>query len=108
MHTIKPRNPLACAAILKKGGAHAQSRSGQRRAQKQALWAELEQDWDLEPNHRQSHHATAAEQDAGEAFLTRHAPKETGHHPMACFFWGVPPDNSAQFLYTTAHAAPVK
>ncbi|UTH74974.1 hypothetical protein [Chromobacterium sp. IIBBL 290-4] len=85
MPTIKPRNPLACAPILKKGGAHGQSRSGQRRSQKQAMWMEWE-DW-------QDERQLAAQQqasDAEEVFLKSAAPKETGHHPMACFFWGCP------------------
>ncbi|KUM03154.1 hypothetical protein KIF53_08450 [Chromobacterium subtsugae] len=87
MHTIKPRNPLACAAILKKGGAHGRSRSGQRQSQKQALWAELDQDWNLEADLPPSPLAARAGQDADEAFSPRQAPKETGHRKMACFFW---------------------
>ncbi|WP_146131694.1 hypothetical protein [Chromobacterium amazonense] len=76
MHTIKPRNPLACAPILKKGGAHATSRSGQRHAQKQALWAEL-QDW----NEWDDHPLAASQGEAGaeEAFLANAAAKATGH-----------------------------
>lgn len=47
MHTIKPRNPHACAPIMKKGGAHARSRSGQRQAGRQAMLAELDLELDL-------------------------------------------------------------
>ncbi|PTU68476.1 hypothetical protein, partial [Chromobacterium haemolyticum] len=46
MHTIKPRNPHACAPIMKKGGAHGRSRSGQRQAGRQAILAELDLDLD--------------------------------------------------------------
>ncbi|WP_146056752.1 hypothetical protein [Chromobacterium alticapitis] len=74
MHTIKPRNPLACAAIMKKGGAHGSSRSGQRQAQRQALWAELDdwRDWD-----QSTLAAQPGESDAEEAFFA--AAKATGH-----------------------------
>ncbi|AVG16080.1 hypothetical protein CFN79_09560 [Chromobacterium vaccinii] len=84
MHTIKPRNPLACAAILKKGGAHGRSRSGLRQSQKHSLWAELE-DW-REERDRQPMAANRG-QDADEAFFSAEYPKATGHHPMACCFW---------------------
>lgn len=46
MHTIKPRNPHACAPIMKKGGAHGRSRSGQRQAGRQAMLVELDLDLD--------------------------------------------------------------
>ncbi|QEL54265.1 hypothetical protein [Chromobacterium paludis] len=81
MHTIKPRNPLACAAIMKKGGAHAASRSGQRQSQKQALWAELE-DWREETRAPLAARNDAS--DAEEAFFA--AAKATGHPAMACCF----------------------
>ncbi|AUH52338.1 hypothetical protein CXB49_16760 [Chromobacterium sp. ATCC 53434] len=84
MHTIKPRNPLACAAILKKGGAHGRSRSGLRQSQKQSLWSELD-DWREENEQRRVDAALG--QNADEAFLTGKSPKATGHHPMACCFW---------------------
>lgn len=46
MHTLKPRNPYACSPLLKKGGAHRSSRSGQRHNARQAMLAELDEpDW---------------------------------------------------------------
>lgn len=33
----KARNPFACAPIMRKGGAHIKSKSGQRRSQKHKL-----------------------------------------------------------------------
>ncbi|WP_287881614.1 hypothetical protein [Aquitalea sp.] len=46
MHTLKPRNPYACSPLLKKGGAHRSSRSGQRQNARQAMLAELDDlDW---------------------------------------------------------------
>ncbi|WP_159874986.1 hypothetical protein [Aquitalea denitrificans] len=46
MHTLKPRNPYACSPLLKKGGAHRNSRSGQRQNARQAMLAELDDlDW---------------------------------------------------------------
>lgn len=44
MHTLKPRNPLAHSAIMRKGGAHQRSHSSARFAGKQAMLAELD-DW---------------------------------------------------------------
>ncbi|MBT2869493.1 hypothetical protein [Chromobacterium violaceum] len=86
MHTIKPRNPLACAAILKKGGAHGRSRSGLRQSQKHSLWAELE-DW-REERDRQPMAADRG-QDADEAFFSAEFPKATGRQSMACCFWAL-------------------
>ena len=39
----KPRNPVARSPLLRKGGAHAKSRSGERMKTKNALRRELEQ-----------------------------------------------------------------
>ncbi|MEO9384410.1 hypothetical protein [Chromobacterium phragmitis] len=86
MHTIKPRNPLACAAILKKGGAHARSRSGLRQSQKHSLWEEVD-DWHEERDRQRA--AARRGQDADEAFFNGKSPKATGHHPMACCFWAL-------------------
>lgn len=46
MHTLKPRNPYACSPLLKKGGTHQRSQSGQRQHARQAMLAELDElDW---------------------------------------------------------------
>lgn len=102
MHTIKPRNPLACAAILKKGGAHGRSRSGLRQSQKHSLWAELE-DWREERDRQPM--AAKRGQDADEAFFSAEHPKATGHHPMACCFWILVHSHN-QTLALRAHKAP--
>lgn len=40
------RNPVAQSPLMRKGGPHQRSRSGERRDQRQALEAELDTWWD--------------------------------------------------------------
>ncbi|OWY39206.1 hypothetical protein CEK28_10070 [Xenophilus sp. AP218F] len=74
MHTVKPRNPLACAAIMKKGGAHGPSRSGQRQSQRQAMLAELDEAWEVRGQDRRLAPARRAAGD-GEVFSFKGMPK---------------------------------
>jgi len=41
MRRHKVRNPVACSPLLRKGGAHVQSKSGQRQKEKNKLKQEL-------------------------------------------------------------------
>ncbi|RMC91079.1 hypothetical protein EAY64_19700 [Aquitalea palustris] len=86
MHTVKPRNPYACSPLLKKGGAHRNSRSGLRQNARQAMLAELDElDWidqypaaqAVEPN---------SEDDAPGSF-SRPLPmtKAASQRPLPCY-----------------------
>jgi hypothetical protein len=68
MHTLKPRNPYACSPLLKKGGAHRNSRSGQRHTAHQAMLAELDElDW-IDPSPAAQAVESAQEDDAPGSF----------------------------------------
>ena len=85
MHTLKPRNPYACSPLLKKGGAHQRSQSGQRQHARQAIWAELDElDWiDHSPLAQAAE--SNNEDDSPGGFL-RHPtmPKAASQRPLAC------------------------
>ena len=86
MHTVKPRNPYACSPLLKKGGAHRNSRSGLRQNARQAMLAELDElDW---IDHSPAAHAVEpnSEDDAPGSF-SRHLPmtKAASQRPLPCY-----------------------
>ncbi|NWK78367.1 hypothetical protein [Aquitalea sp. LB_tupeE] len=88
MHTLKPRNPYACSPLLKKGGAHQRSQSGQRQHARQAIWAELDDlDW-IDIDHAQvaQHVASSSEDDSPGSFYSHPTmPKAASQRPLPCY-----------------------
>lgn len=86
MHTVKPRNPYACSPLLKKGGAHRNSRSGQRQNARQAMLAELDElDW-IAPQAPALSTDSTQEEDAPGSFSCHHPMKKAAfQRPLPCF-----------------------
>ena len=82
MHTLKPRNPYACSPLLKKGGTHRSSRSGQRHNARQAMLAELDElDW-IDQSTSPQAGASTREDDSPGSFLPLTMTKAASQRPF--------------------------
>ena len=86
MHTLKPRNPYACSPLLKKGGAHRNSRSGLRQNARQAMLAELDElDW-IDPSPATQDVESRSEDDTPGSFSSHPTmTKAASQRPLPCY-----------------------